>query len=46
MNAQQHFKAANGELLHCFELSIEGAGFDSVRFFHTASDVSPLEAAL
>jgi hypothetical protein len=42
MNAQQHFEATNGQYLHCFGLSIEGAGFESVQFFHTAGDVSPL----
>jgi hypothetical protein len=46
MNAHQHFDATDAEFLHCFGLSLEDAGFDSDRFFHTYGDLSPREAAL
>lgn len=41
MNAHQHFDATDAEFLPCFGLSLEDAGFDSDRFFHTYGDLSP-----
>ncbi|MEN1994179.1 hypothetical protein [Stenotrophomonas bentonitica] len=46
MNDQQHFNAANAEFLHCFGLTLEDAGFEPDRFFHTYGDLSPREAAV
>jgi hypothetical protein len=46
MNAHQHFDATNAEFLHCFGLSLEEAGFDPGRFFHTYGDLTSRDAAL